>query len=266
VTGAFNALHEFIQAGGLASGTVKLGDWIDLEGGLAVEAYDGTDNKGGGGFNHNATKAVEKVYNKGAAWGTLCRLIVVGVNSFNGKNDNDTPHVVFQFQNIPVTRRMNATNTNEGGYAESEMRTYLTGNFLAGLKIAGVPDGVLWAPVRYLSAGTNGKGATKITDKLWLPTKREMTGSGTYSADGETVDNQARLAYYTDNNTRLKAWDGDSSDNYPDMKKGTGEWYWTGSARYDRSDLFCNVHDNGSDTASYSASSAGGVAPAFCVK
>jgi hypothetical protein len=266
VTAAFNALHDFIQGGGLAaqSDVIKTGDWIDLEGGLAVEAYGGIDNNGGGGFSHDEAKAVEAVTYKGnVAWGTLCRIIVVGVNSFNGKNGNDTPHVVFQFQNLPVMRRMNPTNTNAGGYEKSEMRTYLTGNFLTGLNNAGVPDGVLWGPVRYLSAGTNGTGTTKITDKLWLPTEREMFGSGSKSADGEKAGNQARLEYYTDYNTRLKSWYGNAA-YYPDMKNGSGLWYWTGSAYSGGSASFCIVYFGGSphfDGASY----ADGVAPAFCV-
>jgi hypothetical protein len=256
VAAAFNELHAYIQKGGLAEtdNVIKLGDWIDLEGGLAVAAYGGSDNKGGGAFVHDAAKAVQAVTYNGADWGTLCRLIVVGVNSFNGKNGNSTPHVVFQFQNIPVTRRMNSGNTNTGGYASSEMRTYLTGNFLTGLNNAGVPDGVLWGPERYLSAGVDGTGTTKITDKLWLPTEREMSGSDNYiySADGETEANQARLEYYTDDSICVK------------LSGLSAMWYWTGSAYSGSSASFCSVASNGISPYS-SASSAGGVAPAFCV-
>jgi hypothetical protein len=80
------------------------------------------------------------------------------VNSSN----NDTPHAVFQFQNSPVMRRMNAADTNEDGYPASEMRAYLapvnddneSGNFLAGLtglNNAGVPEDVLLVPARTMS-------------------------------------------------------------------------------------------------------------------
>jgi hypothetical protein len=159
---------------------------------------------------------------------------------------------------------MNASDTNTGGYEKSEMRTYLTGNFLTGLNKAGVPDGVLWAPARALSKGTNGTGSVTLSDKLWLPTEREMFESGNLSANGETADNQSRLEYYTDNNIRLKAWWGDSGD-YPDIKSGYGWWYWTGSAYSGGSSSFCDVNSNG-PTDDSSASRAGGVAPAFCVK
>jgi hypothetical protein len=224
-------------------------------------------------------------------WGRLCRLIVVGVNSFHsGKGyngaytmeENDgTPHVVFQFQHIPVMRRMNATDTNEGGYAASEMREYLvpvdndsaSGRFLAGLKNAGVPENVLWGPKRVLSAGPNGAGSVTISDKLWLPTLREMCGFGSRSADGETAENQAWLEYYEDYgrpgstyfySSQLKAWCGGSSSYYPDGVVGSP--YWTGSAHnFKDFGQYCDVAEGGSSGFGKDASKMNGVAPAFCV-
>jgi hypothetical protein len=271
VAQTFTALHEFIQAGGLdkQSGVIKLGDWIDLEGGLTVAAYGSGNNTGG--FSHDAKKAVEAVKRQGQPWGTLCRLIVVGINSFHSGqgaytvmvNDN-TPHVVFQFQNIPVRRRMNAAST-DGGYAVSEMRTYLTENFLAGLNKAGVPDEVLWAPERVLSVGIKRTGNAAIKDKLWLPTEREMFQDGKnpfdgpYASDGETAENQARLEYYTDNTSRAKAWCGNIF-YYPDMEDGDS--YWMSSADYSRTSSFCTV---GRGETNHGGLDIAGVAPAFCV-
>ena len=88
--------------------------------------------------------------------GRLLRLTVVGINSFKrdgaaANNPGAPDHVVFQFQNIPVFRQMNPTDTNLVGYAGSEMRTYLIGNFLTGLKNAtGLTDAMLWAHTRYV--------------------------------------------------------------------------------------------------------------------
>jgi hypothetical protein len=142
VKNTFEALHEFIQGGGLTTNTtkVKLGDWIDLD--------------GGGFSSSNSTMHWdEDLTLNGNPMGRMKRLIVVGINSFQtGKGypvggysypGTDTPpqHVVFQFQNIPVQRRMNLIG-KLGGYKDSEMRAYLTGNFLPGLIAAGVPDGV----------------------------------------------------------------------------------------------------------------------------
>jgi hypothetical protein len=241
VAATFTALHDFLQTG-LVPGNViingipshhpvyvpvdlndwiHLGDWIELEGILHVDAYAGADSSGGGGLTHME--------------GTGDRLIVVGINSFQtGKGypegsytyqGADTPpkHVVFQFQDALVQRRMNPDESiTTGGYAASEMREYLvpvtkegnpdpvagSGNFLAGLIKAGVPEAVLWAPVRAVSTGN---GAPElIADQLWLPTEREMFGDGDdagvhYASAEETAVNQARLEYYTDNLSRVKS-------------------------------------------------------------
>jgi hypothetical protein len=64
---------------------------------------------------------------------------------------------VFLFQNIPVIRRMNETDSNKGGYPGSEMREYLTKNFLAGLIEAGVPEGVLGGPLGLCQRKTGSK-------------------------------------------------------------------------------------------------------------
>jgi hypothetical protein len=146
VDAAFHKLKSFIGKGGLEADppVISLGDWIDLEDGLSVENYPGTG--GVGGFTLSANEAVNDLSED---HGRLGRLIVVGINSFrSGKGytqqyvyPGEAPpgHVVFQFQNVPVTRQMNTSNVNEGGYAASEMRKYLvpvdgfegSGNFLA---------------------------------------------------------------------------------------------------------------------------------------
>jgi hypothetical protein len=309
VNAAFGELHAYIQAGGLddpATSVIRLGDYIDLEGGLAVEAYNGE-----GAFSHDAAKAVEAVTNQGEPWGTLCRLIVVGINPFRTAEPEDgsgyhyqgegepPAHVVFHFQNLPVVRRMNPTDDSSGGYAMSEMRRYLvpvgddsgSGRFLAGLVKAGVPESVLWAPARALAQNDTEIGV--VSDRLWLPTEQEMFENGTsldsssysygpFAAAVETAENQARLEFYTDNFSRLKAWPGDKpfsfSENisrvavpepipvslYPDMGMNVGHAYWEASHRNKGWSGFCFVALSG---IAYAVNSTViGVAPAFCVQ
>jgi hypothetical protein len=253
----FTALHEFIQSGGLAakSGVIKKGNWIDLDGGLTVAA-----GSGGGGFSYDGDTAMQALTLRNAAHGTLCRLIVVGINSFNGKNGNNTPHVVFQFQNIPVERRMHH-DASTGGYEKSEMRTYLTGNFLTGLQNAGVPDTVLWAPVRYVSKGPNGTNCAALSDKLWLPTEREMTrggrrgSSGPFSPNSETAANQTLLDYY----------DGSDSTIIKVSKSNSAVVYWVASSYASLLGGYCGIDTSGFPFLLGTTSSQG-VAPAFCVK
>jgi hypothetical protein len=246
VTAAFNALHAYIATGGLddAENVIRRGDWIDLES-LTVGAYNGA------GEVSNLTDP------------NLLRLIVVGINSFNSKNGNGTTsHVVFHFQNIPVQRRMNSESTNAGGYRDSEMRKYLLNDkdsngsaprisFLTGLKNAGVPEEVLWAPKRIVSVNGAG-GSMEISDLLWLPTEREMFVDRNYSVAGdETAGNQAWFGYY-DSDAKRKKYD------------SNGGSYWWEASPYSGSSSFCIVLLNGYASVT-GAVSAGGCVPAFCV-
>jgi hypothetical protein len=273
---AFTKLSDHIRTGGLTSNPdlVQVGDWIDLEDGLTVEAYEGK-----GDFAYTAEEvnvAMTVTYGetgapdamRGDPVGRLGRLIVVGINSFIGKNGNSTQHVVFQFQHVPVTRRMNATDTCEGGYEASEMRRYLTevtgangsGKFLAGLVAAGVPKAKLWAPKRVVSL-KNGPG--EISDLLWLPTEREINGTSyvSVSAD-ETAGNQARLEYYDDNLKRRKY--SKSSAGYPAITTSSGVDYWLASPYNGSAVRFCRIGGSGS-YGSNLATGQLGCAPAFCI-
>jgi hypothetical protein len=288
VTATFTKLHEFIEGGGLTAvqTTIKLGDWIDLAGGLTVQAYGGTDGNGGGAIDETTGKNyfVEPVQPPFDGYrGRRLRLIVVGINSFNEKNNNNTPHVVFQFQNLPVSRRMNPTKTNAGGYAASEMRRYLTtveddnesGKFLAGLQDAGVPVGVLWAPTRSVSTGS-GTEITTITDLVWLPTEREMVYNGAsrygdhtygpYANTAETADTQARLEYYsgTDDSNLAVSAHTESNGKRVKYTPQVEFRYWTASPYASNTAAFCTILKVSQfNDASYTAI---GCAPAFCVK
>jgi hypothetical protein len=279
VEAAFLELSAFISGGGLTDNetqnVIQLGNYIDLEGGLSVAAY----GAGGGGFSSS---------DEGMYWDAditinglandrrkMQRLIVVGINSFNDKNGNGTtPHVVFQFQHIPVLRRMNATNDNTGGYPASEMREYLTptgnadsGKFLAGLIKAGLPKDVLWPPRRVMATAADAL-SPPLDDLLWLPTEREMSGIKINSSAAEDEANQVRLEYYDVNGSRRKA--NKDTDSYPAVQ--SGKEYWVASACYqgvgnDGPDVrFCGVNGVGNVNESAGASTALGVSPAFCVQ
>jgi hypothetical protein len=296
VEAAFKELSAFIQGGGLANnpGVIQLGHYIDLEDGLSVAAYGEGENTGEFSFSDYSTKegkpwdkpikATNDTNNKDR--GQLNRLIVVGINSFQSSPEDGEykypdgeeapPHVVFQFQNIPVSRRMNPADDTPGGYGASEMRKYLTpvgtdsesGKFLAGLIDAGVPEGVLWEPKRVMSKGPSG-GTVTIEDKLWLPTEREMFGRREISYDAdETASNQARLAYYV-GGLSLEKVDKDLP-GYPNITNVTSNdsvMYWVASAANDNEKYtFCGVNKSNRPVESaINASTASGVAPAFCV-
>jgi hypothetical protein len=265
VTEAFNAVHWLIntpKAGDDFTSVIQLGDWVDLDS-LTVAPY----NSDGAISATDQDIDPDAIPNSGDE-SRLLRLIVVGKNSFNGINGNNTPHVVFQFQNLPGTRQMNATDTNVDGYAASEMQTYLTGNFYTGLTAAGVPDQHVWAPSRRVwngftqaekdgnaSSSTNSTVDTITGDKLWLPTEWEMFGTNYRSSSTyEDSANQAHLVYYTDDNSRLKY-----------ISSSEPKSYWEASPHDTDYTNFCCVRFDGS-AYSTDASDATGCAPAFCVK
>ncbi|GMO24228.1 MAG: hypothetical protein Ta2B_03580 [Termitinemataceae bacterium] len=213
VTAGFNALHSYIYDNPTAIGDlIKIGDYIDLPS-LEVAGDIGYEEVTWRGYISVEKDGVNFFDGMG---NNSLRLIVVGINSFNGKNGNDTPHVVFHFKNITIstnyscnTHQMNLDANTGGGYLNSEMRSYIIGNFLTGIKSAGVPEKVLWAPTRIVASSGDPEKAVEqtITDKLWLPTAWEMTGEqGVSVASCETSMNQASFKdFYKDSGTRTKA-------------------------------------------------------------
>jgi hypothetical protein len=178
------------------------------------------------------------------------RIVVSGFNHYKqaGDTENTENHILFTFRNCPLTKRMNATATNTGGFAASELRTYLEGVFALGLKQA---IGDYLCPVRRLLS-TKGDWSWS-NDTVFLPTEREVWG---YPVWGE-VDN-----------------DGGAQGQYPiffftaykgKRYNGSRQWYWTATPLASSASNFCYV--SGYIRAGHTgASSAGGVAPAFCVR
>jgi hypothetical protein len=288
VRDTFKALHYYINdttraqaftsatKSGTSGSVVHLGDYIDLPS-LTVTAYGGT-GADFGAINMSANAEFTDPLSNPRA---RLRIIVVGINSFwtssNGSyshpSTNNVAHVVFQFQNLPGKQKMNLTETNAGGYAASLMRKYLvptgdagSGNFLAGLTAAGVPQGVLWGPKRSMAkeaTDVSGADCNVITDLLWLPTEREqLSGMDiAYHPRSETAANQTFLEYYTG---------GAYSTLIKYNMTAVYDIWWLASPYYyattTNTIYFCNMKLMGQGVGFLSANSAYGIAPAFCVK
>jgi hypothetical protein len=274
-TEIFNVLHEYIESGQLDGGNprgLRVGDYYDLPH-LTIAGDVAADPV----FINNT------LIQDGT--GAL-RLVVAGINSFEGINGNTGSHLVFQFRNAVVSRRMNATNTNEGGYAESEMRAYLRDYFLPGLIAAGIPQDRLWNPSRVIAKGGEEAGADTVADYLWLPTALEMNvlrinellGFPDYNdnliKEAETRENQALLEYYDSARdadsakSLVERWDMDNtliefwlaSPLSPAYPMSNSEGQFVRFTRTWRPRLYFGHHYYNS------VSSKSGVLPAFCVK
>jgi hypothetical protein len=280
VEATFRALHDYLEFLRTEVGEdainelkvenfIRLGDYVDLPF-LTVDGYQGADDTEPLGVI-NEEKNIYLGDNKG--W--LLRIIVVGRNSFNpgaagnryykGGVEEAMPHLVMQFQNLPVKRGMSGTGPM--AYKGSDMRKYLVkvsdpevleeGNFTKGLIMAGVPmaDDIIWAPNREIS-NTAQDGVDPIKDKLWIATEWELFGVGIMSNHTlENQYNQTFLEYYLQEGSKVK---------YPQTSPAD---YWTASPVAGDTSYFL-VMINGTTLREFylNSNTSGGVAPAFCVK
>lgn len=146
------------------------------------------------------------------------------------------------------SRRMNASNTNSGGWTGSELHSWLTSTCYNGL------PSELRSVIRAVDKKTSaGGGLTTINTnsmKIFLFSEKEV-GLSDYSVAGEG-ENYAR---FTSNSVRTKK-----------MSNGSGnvEWWWLRSPYSGNTSYFCAVDRNG-EALHNNASISNGVCFGFCV-
>jgi hypothetical protein len=195
-----------------------------------------------------------------------------GFNTYKASGDIEVTknHLLFTFRNIPVKKRMNPTNNNTGGYAVSEIRTFLegangngtgdyagtttvtTGAFLNALK-AQIGDYIL--PVRRMLSvrPSSGKGWDMKTCSLFLPTEYEIYGINTLSDLVYDDGLKVQFPIYQKVTTyRCKKYN------------GILDGYWKCSPDFNVTTAFCLVTNMGSG-GNGAASNVIGITPAFCV-
>ena len=145
-----------------------------------------------------------------------------------------------------TTYPMNSSNTSEGGWDGSKMRTETLPAILAKMP-ENIQNGI--RPVNKLTA-TSGSNSTIKTasDKLFTFSEMEVYGSATYSFSGE--GNQ--YDYYKAGNSKVK-------------KVGSNDsWWWLRSPNANYSSRFCAVNRAGSVDRNNASISGGGVCFGFC--
>jgi hypothetical protein len=272
---AFTALHDYINTSGkfntstskdTSGNVVRLGDYIDLPSMSCGDYANGAFS-----YSNNPDLGVH---------GKLLRILVVGINSYNRRSVKpnghaDTPHVVFQFQNLPVSHEMAGEDGDAWpGYKYSSMRKYMKYRFQQALNAAGVPDEMMWAPVREVAYVHNRTDSwiaqlllpavndqRPVVDKVWIPGDYEMRQSTHHSGGWNLTDhntNQAFYEYYDSTEKRIKynLW-------------GDANAYWTSTISYppdpDVNNDYIYYGDWGG-TWTWNKHKEWGVAPAFCIK
>lgn len=158
---------------------------------------------------------------------------------------------------------MNATNTNSGGWSNSQMRTNICGTSLDSMNtfIAALPSSlrsVLKSVTKYTNntgQSTSRSAVTSTTDFCFLLSEYELFGSTT-NANSYEANRQAHYAYYSAGNSKKKM-------SYNNTSQGTS--WWLRSPRASRSTQFCNISSAATSSSYTSAYNSSGFCPCFCV-
>jgi hypothetical protein len=194
------------------------------------------------------------------------RIELSAINPYKGVGNTEVTqdHVRFDFANVPLLKRMNSTNTNEGGYAATELRAFLDGTngdgtgsmegvttaaFLKALK-AQIGDYI--SPISRLLSSTNNSW-TEIICSLLLPSENEVFGINTW---GETAWGDGQKLhiplYQKTSASRIKRYNGLRST------------WWLNTPYYNLVLAFCVSYYFGNVSGCH-ASVVTGCAPAFCI-
>ena len=158
---------------------------------------------------------------------------------------------------LAATYTMNSSSTNSGGWEASKMRTTTMPAILATL-----PEDLqaVIKEVNKLSSegGSSADALDTTADKLFLFSVKEVTGTNTYSLDGEGTQYDLWKTLLNNGNIpssrRKRLSNGD----------GNASYWWTRSAYSGSSISFCYFDTSGS-VISYNANSGYGVCLGFCV-
>lgn len=178
--------------------------------------------------------------------GKAYRIDIIGKNHDDYADGSGKAPLTFQLHDCyDDLKRMNSSNTNNGGWNSCAMRsTHLP-------TILNLMPAEVKAAIREVqkktSAGNQSSNIQTTNDKLFLLSEIEIFGSTTYSFAGEGK----QYAYYQAGNSKVK--------NLP----GSAYWWWERSPNSSNSTYFCNVNTNG-NAAWNNARASGGVAFGFC--
>ena len=194
------------------------------------------------------------------------RIVIAGFNTYKGmgSTENTKNHILFVTRHCIGRFRMNATNTNVGGYPASELRTLLEGangdgsGAVAQKIVQQFGANYLLKINKYFPKDAGNGDWHDCT--LFPATELEIFGVPLYGTEG-VYESGKRTGYstpvhfplYKDGYIyRIKRW------------HGSRDWYFEAVPFAGSSSTFCNVFNVGNSSIG-GASSVGGCAPAFCV-
>ena len=158
-----------------------------------------------------------------------------------------------EFADIITKQPFNSTNTNVGGWRDSELRTYVNGTIYNALP-SELQNVITTTKVISGYGSTSGETNFETQDKLYLLNAQEVWSTNDYDT---SVGTSKQLDYYKNQ--------GVTTTNYAGAIKqynGTGSSWWLRSANSNYAITFLFVVDNGGWSSRY-ANISDGVSPAF---
>ena len=177
--------------------------------------------------------------------GTNYEFQIIGFNH-DDKTAGGKAGITFQMVDcLSTTYNMNSSNTNNGGWKNSAMRSRMS-TFLS--QLPSDLQSVIKPVNKLVSIGNNTSTIETVSDKLFLLSEVEIFGSTTYSFAGEG----SQYDWYKAGNTKVK------------KVNGSANYWWERSPYSGNTSGFCIVGSNGN--ADYNvASDSNGVSVGFCV-
>ncbi len=201
--------------------------------------------------------------------GTNVRVRVLGfkhddlVNSGVYGGNHSKASISFEFLDFmtgSTYKPMNSSNTNSGGWADTEMRTFLNGT--EGKEKLSNKAYIKQVKKKYIAKYNSASSVTTCNDYLWLLAASEIVNSGYQNgAYGYAITSEGpQYQYYKSMNP---TWNTRNTVlvKKPTESGGANPW-WLRSTRYYYDTSFCYVTNSGNATGT-TASTNGGVAPGF---
>ena len=254
VPATFEALRNYLTAsGGCDFSLLRLGDYIDLDSFTVNNWYNGAAyDSTTGAWDTTVTVTKNLSYEN-------TRVEIVGFSDYRYVGNTaypSTPHVTFQFKNLPLVAPMHKLNASpfystSQGYTGSDLKTKGLANWYTAIasQFGNAPprdvDRIIATSSDYEWCGA---------EKLFLPTGMNIFGSPGFARADRGVGTQHLFPLYALNpNSRMKKRNGSSR-----------QYWWLAEPSAGSSSDFTAVYSNGT-LYHYNSYYSIGVAPAFLI-
>lgn len=169
--------------------------------------------------------------------GTKIKMDLAALDTDVKSDNSGTAKMTWICHGIPYTHRMNATDTTSGGWAESEMRSYLIGDILSKIPTE-IKSHIVSVKKSYRLKSPNDE-TLWSDDEIWIPSSKEVgfTNTSYIESDGVTYPglfisgitsaaNTTRIKYNTSGSAR--SWwlrSANSTTSFRQISNSGGESY-----------------------------------------